>query len=426
MRRLKCLLLILFTVGSIGMSQAQITFFKGNFDEAVKKAREENKNLFIDFYTAWCAPCKLMAQKVFVLPELGGYFNKKFISCQLNAEAKENAELVKKYKVDAFPLMLFLNPKGEVLRTARGAQQPAALLLEARIAAGDALSFEKLYDKAKKEKKNETLQQELLFRAPAFMSTQTGYNREKWSVRVELLFHDYLKNRKLENMINAEDLFIISMYHPEMEDNDPIFDFLVKHYDEYVEKVGKNDIQDFLIGMYNSYILTFCRNGKLEYKKHLERVNGDLKPIYAGIPFGTLSAYEAISLLADGYYALFRKDSKIFFEKMDQYFNGVGNVLTINDYTQPIEDIYSIYQGRLPEEANLKMIEWLGKVLEKDMDPRLRTRLLCMLGDCFSGTGNRDKAKQSFNQAFIVSTEIEDKGVMVQLQKMIQERLSTL
>ena len=150
------------------------------------------------------------------------------------------------------------------------------------------------------------------------MSTQTGYNREKWSVRVELLFHDYLKNRKLENMINAEDLFIISMYHPEMEDNDPIFDFLVKHYDEYVEKVGKNDIQDFLIGMYNSYILTFCRNGKLEYKKHLERVNGDLKPIYAGIPFGTLSAYEAISLLADGYYALFRKDSKIFFEKMDQ------------------------------------------------------------------------------------------------------------
>ncbi|MFR5657090.1 MAG: hypothetical protein ACLUDU_03415 [Butyricimonas faecihominis] len=41
-------------------------------------------------------------------------------------------------------------------------------------------------------------------------------------------------------------------------------------------------------------------------------------------------------------------------------------------------------------------------------------------------TGDSEKAKQCYNQAFIVSAEIEDKQLMVQLQKMIQSRLSTL
>ena len=348
------------------------------------------------------------------------------MSCKLNAEAPEQAELVKKYGVEAFPTMIFVNVKGEVLRVVRGAKAPAALLNEAKMVTGDMLTFEKLYEKSKKEKKNTDLQQELLFRAPEFIATQTGYNRDKWMVRIEALFPEYVKNKKLENMINAEDLYIISMYHNEIKGNDEIFDFLVKNYRKYEEIVGKEKIQDFILGVYNNYIISFCKNGKQDYKKHLERVKGDLQPVYSDISFGSLSAFEAISLLSDGYYSLFRKDINTFFEKMNQYFSGAEKALTVNDYTQPIEDLYTVYRGNLPEGANEKVIVWLDKALQYEMAAQLRTRLLYMLGDCFNATGNPEKAKQSLNQAFVVSSGIEEVELMKQLQNMIQEKLREL
>ena len=288
------------------------------------------------------------------------------------------------------------------------------------------LTFEKLYEKSKKEKKNTELQQELLFRAPEFITTQTGYNRDKWMVRIEALFPEYVKNKKLENMINAEDFYIISMYHTEIKDNDEIFDFLVKNYLGYAEKVGKEKIQDFILGLYNNYIVSFCKNGKQDYKKHLERVKGDLQPVYGDISFGTLPAYEAISLLADGYYSLYRKDINMFFEKMDRYFSGAEKALVVNDYTQPIEDLYTVYRGNLPEGTHAKVIVWLDKALQHEMEAQLRTRLLYMLGDCFCATGNLEKAKQSLNQAFVVSSGIENVELMKHLQNMIQEKLREL
>lgn len=425
MRSIKYVLAFLL-MGMFGNLSAQITFFQGTFEEALQKAKVEKKDVFVDFYTEWCGPCKVMSQKVFTDPEVGDYFNKHFVSYKLNAEAPGQAEVAKKYGVEAFPTMIFMNVKGEVLRTVLGAKAPAALVREAMMVTGDMLTFEKLYEKSKKEKKNTDLQQELLFRAPEFIATQTGYNRDKWMVRIEAIFPEYVKNKKLENMITAEDLYIISMYHNEIKDNDEIFDFLVKNYQKFGEIVGKEKIQDFILGLYNNYIISFCKNGKQDYKKYLDRVKEDLQPIYNEISFGSLSAFEAISLLSDGYYSLFRKDINTFFEKMNQYFSGAENALTVNDYTQPIEDLYTVYRGNLPEGASEKVIVWLDKALQCEMAAQLRTRLLYMLGDCFYATGNLEKAKQSLNQAFVVSSGIEDVELMKQLQNMIQEKLREL
>lgn len=425
MRSIKYVLAFLL-MGIFGNLSAQITFFQGTFEEALQKAKVEKKDVFVDFYTEWCGPCKVMSQKVFTDPEVGDYFNKHFVSYKLNAEAPGQADVAKKYGVEAFPTMIFMNVKGEVLRTVLGAKAPAALVREAMMVTGDMLTFEKLYEKSKKEKKNTDLQQELLFRAPEFIATQTGYNRDKWMVRIEAIFPEYVKNKKLENMITAEDLYIISMYHNEIKDNDEIFDFLVKNYQKFGEIVGKEKIQDFILGLYNNYIISFCKNGKQDYKKYLDRVKGDLQPIYNEISFGSLSAFEAISLLSDGYYSLFRKDINTFFEKMNQYFSGAENALTVNDYTQPIEDLYTVYRGNLPEGASEKVIVWLDKALQCEMAAQLRTRLLYMLGDCFYATGNLEKAKQSLNQAFVVSSGIEDVELMKQLQNMIQEKLREL
>lgn len=426
MKYIKLWLVILF-LGLLGTASAQIVFFEGTFEDAVAKAKKEKKNLFVDFYADWCEPCKLMGEQVFVLPEVGEYFNKNFVCCQLNVESPENKALVQKYKINALPTMLFLNVKGEVLQSINGTKEPAAFVHEAKVVMGEALSFEKLYEKVKKEKKNLDLRQEFLLQAPAFIGTQEGYNREKWITRIESLFDAYVADKTLDKMVTPEDFTLLTIFHQQKDKNDPIFDALVKNYQGYVEQVGKADVNKYIISLYNGYIISLCRNGKVEYKQELERLNEDLNQVYGGIPFGNLTAFEAVNLLADGYYNLYRKNLDVFFENMNKYFQGASSTLTVNNYTGPVEDLFSLYQGNIPENAYPRVIPWLEKALAfPQMSVQLRTRALCLLGDCWKETGDRTKAKQCYNQAFIVSAEIENKQLMVRLQKIIQDRLSVL
>ena len=48
---------------------------------------------------------------------------------------------------------------------------------------------------------------------------------------------------------------------------------------------------------------------------------------------------------------------------MNKYFQGASATLTVNNYTGPVEDLFSLYQGNIPENAYLKVIPWLEKAL---------------------------------------------------------------
>ena len=97
------------------------------------------------------------------------------------------------------------------MRRVRGGVPADALIKEAKIAAGDELSFEQLYDKYKKKKNDFDIQQQLLLEAPMFIPTQVGYDQQKWGARIESLFPEYLKNKKIENMANGADFLILTL-----------------------------------------------------------------------------------------------------------------------------------------------------------------------------------------------------------------------
>jgi thioredoxin-related protein len=60
------------------------------FEEAVELNKKEKKQIFIDVYTTWCGPCKMMDRNTFADAEVARILNTNFYPVKLNAEQKED------------------------------------------------------------------------------------------------------------------------------------------------------------------------------------------------------------------------------------------------------------------------------------------------------------------------------------------------
>jgi thiol-disulfide isomerase/thioredoxin len=104
----------LFLLPLLGWAQQGINFEHVSLEEALSQAQKENKLVFIDFYTDWCAPCKMMANGIFKETVVGDEYNKNYINIKVNAE-KEGVQAAKKYGVNAYPTLMFVNKDGDVM-----------------------------------------------------------------------------------------------------------------------------------------------------------------------------------------------------------------------------------------------------------------------------------------------------------------------
>lgn len=96
-------------------AQEAIQFQDLPFKDLVAKAKKENKLLFIDAYTSWCGPCKMMEKNTFTQKAVGDYFNTNFINSRFDMEKGEGREIASKFGVRSYPTYLFLNGDGELV-----------------------------------------------------------------------------------------------------------------------------------------------------------------------------------------------------------------------------------------------------------------------------------------------------------------------
>ncbi len=109
-----------------------ITFSHGSWQEILDLARQEQKLIFVDAYTEWCGPCKMMARNTFPDEKVGEYFNQHFVNYKFDMEKGEGPEFAQKYGVNAYPTLLFIDHTGKVIHRAVGYQAPTGLLREAQ------------------------------------------------------------------------------------------------------------------------------------------------------------------------------------------------------------------------------------------------------------------------------------------------------
>ncbi len=97
--------------------------------KAKADAIKNDKVIFIDCHTSWCGPCKQMAATSFKDAEVATLFNSKFINMKVDIEKDaDGPEIQKRYKISAYPTLLFLDGDGKVLKTLVGFQKADKLV----------------------------------------------------------------------------------------------------------------------------------------------------------------------------------------------------------------------------------------------------------------------------------------------------------
>ena len=128
-------LLLGMGVGLVAQENAAgIAFQQGDFQAMLDKAKAENKLIFMDVYTTWCGPCKMLDKNTFSDAQVGNKFNAGFVNYKLDAEKGEGISLARKYGVRAYPNMLFINGQGELVHRVVGYRPAEELLKEGEAA----------------------------------------------------------------------------------------------------------------------------------------------------------------------------------------------------------------------------------------------------------------------------------------------------
>lgn len=147
---MKKLLLALFVaLGSMAVQAQEIKWM--SMDEALAAQKKKAKPIFMDVYTDWCGPCKMLDKNTFHDKEVVEYINANYYAVKFNAEGKSEVNYKgKKYsnpqyvegrsgrnavheftyllKVEAYPSMMIFDTKGEVKERIVGYHTPELLM----------------------------------------------------------------------------------------------------------------------------------------------------------------------------------------------------------------------------------------------------------------------------------------------------------
>lgn len=97
------------------------------WNDVVAKAKKENKLIFLDCYTTWCGPCRMMSTQIFPQKKVGDFYNANFINAKVQLDTtdkdndyvkgwyKDGHDLAEKYSVRAYPTYLIFNSDGEII-----------------------------------------------------------------------------------------------------------------------------------------------------------------------------------------------------------------------------------------------------------------------------------------------------------------------
>lgn len=231
---------------AVETSSEGVVFLDGkSYKEALEAAKAEGKMLFIDCYTSWCGPCRMMATDVFPQKKVGDYFNKHFVSFKIDMEKGEGPSLKKQFSIKAYPTFLFLDGEGkEINRIVGGDRDVDAFLhrVDEGIGSKSLSAMTKRYESGERD---------TTFLLSYLQVLDNAYDAKKASTVANVL----LKDRE-SDMLTNKGLFDAFLKY-NMSPLSPSFQFVLAHKGELVSKYGSEKLDMIMNRAWMSYPRSF-------------------------------------------------------------------------------------------------------------------------------------------------------------------------
>ncbi len=102
-------------------SQRQMEWYNFRSEKEMKDlSRVKDKYVFVDAYTSWCKPCKIMDKEVFGSQEVASFLNANFVNYKMDVYSLLGRELSRKHQVVFLPTLLILDSQGNLLSKLEG------------------------------------------------------------------------------------------------------------------------------------------------------------------------------------------------------------------------------------------------------------------------------------------------------------------
>jgi thiol-disulfide isomerase/thioredoxin len=205
-----------------------IKFEEGDWASITAKAKTEKKLIFMDAYTTWCGPCKMMTRNTFPDAEVGSFFNTNFVNVKMDMEKGEGIGLSTKYQVVAYPTLLFINAEGEAVHRVLGYHDVLGLLKVGKQALNPAMTM------AGMEKKYAAGDRE-----PDFVFNYMGAKADAMDPGYAMVANDFLRTQG--DFGTERNMDVIMRFV-----NDPFsdgFNYFLKNKAVFVKKYGADEVE---------------------------------------------------------------------------------------------------------------------------------------------------------------------------------------
>ncbi|QED38192.1 DUF255 domain-containing protein [Antarcticibacterium arcticum] len=156
---MKLIITSLILLLSFQVSQAQEIKWM-SMNEALEAQKKKPKKIFMDAYTTWCGPCKLLDKNTFTNKDVINYINTHFYAVKFNAEGTEeitykdfkytnpNFDPARKgrnsqhffanaLKITGYPSLVFFDEQSNVIAPIMGYRTPKQLEIYLKMIAKD-------------------------------------------------------------------------------------------------------------------------------------------------------------------------------------------------------------------------------------------------------------------------------------------------
>lgn len=219
---MRILFLFAILLQSLTFQGQGIVFETGSWNDVLSKATKENKPIFVDCYTTWCGPCKWLSANVFVNPSVGGFYNANFVNYKLDMEKGEGKDFRTKYQIAAYPTLMYINGKGEVVHRAVGAMDTTAFIRLGETALDTSRNFGSFL-----------LKYNAGNREPSFLA---AFAQNAYNANYPFNIDEYFKTQSDEQLTSEQNFALIEMYNPPVTSRE--FSVMLKNRPAFYTTVG--------------------------------------------------------------------------------------------------------------------------------------------------------------------------------------------